>query len=122
MHFPGECRSHGVTPTPIRHHGLVDDVRVSPDGALERLESRWRHVGDLILVVAWLMLVAAIVFVPLGVVADTDCGTLFGHPSGDICEDRVRHRAFVAAAVIVVSLALMAVAIARRRRRNKVEN
>jgi hypothetical protein len=101
---------------------VVDDMAVSPDEALERLDSRWRHVGDVVLVVAWLMLVAAIVFVPLGVVADTDCGTLLGHPSGDICDDRVGHRAFALAAVVVVSFALLGAAFAWRRRRSNREN
>jgi len=55
------------------------------DEELEMLESRWRQVSDVVLAAVWLLVAGAIVFIPLGVVADTDCGSLLDHTPRGSC-------------------------------------
>jgi hypothetical protein len=98
-------------------YATVDVAMDSPDTDLQTLESRWRHVSDVVLAAGWLLVTGAIVFIPLGVVADTDCGSLLGHTSSSVCDDRVHFRMWVLVVWVALAVAVVVVGLAKRRRR-----
>ena len=92
----------------------------TPEVELQALESRWRHVSDVVLAVAWLLVAGAIVFIPLGVVTDRDCGSLLDHTSSSVCDDRIRVRVSVLVVWIAVAVLVAAIGIAKHRHRARV--
>ena len=103
------------------HDGEMTRTPGTSDPELERLESRWRHIGDVVLVLSSVLLVGAVVLVPLGGVADTDCGTLWDHPSSSVCDDRIAQRALLVGAIAILTIVTVVAVIVRRRRRARRE-
>ena len=106
----------GVTIREVPFQGEQSGILgVMETSARERLEliraSHWRAISATVLAVVVVALAAGLGFLPLGVVGDTECGSLFEPTTTVSCDDRFGQRRLVFLVVGLLGVALVAFSI-----------